>query len=327
MRSLPILYALAVILWTAVPAVAACGEVAIGEMNWNSARVVANVQKRILEAGYGCKVKLIETTTEPGLSSHIEQGTPDILSEVWMNSVRQAYEKGVKDGRIVPAGAVLGEGALESWWIPAYLAAKYPDLRTVADLKRKWQLFQSPDNPGKGRFHSCPSGWACQTINRNLFRAYSLEERFELFAPATGDELKASIAQAFQKQQPWVGYYWAPTAILGRYPMVELKLGPADEAGHKCNQNKDCERPHAGRYPTSRVISTTTAKFKTSHPAEFDFLSKISIPNRIMNAVLAWGEKNKAGGAEMAGHLLRTQQRLWRAWVPEDVAGKLDASL
>ncbi|MGI9409741.1 MAG: glycine/betaine ABC transporter substrate-binding protein, partial [Hyphomicrobiaceae bacterium] len=72
---------------------------------------------------------------------------------------------------------------------------------------------------------------------------------------------------------------------------------------------------------------TTTAKFKTSHPGEFAFLSKLSIPNRVMNAVLAWGEKNKAGGAQMAGYFLRTYRQLWQVWVPEDVAEKLDASL
>ena len=327
MRPLSVLYGLIVVFCSAVPVLAACGSVSIGEMNWNSARVVANVQRHILEAGYGCKVKLVETTTESGLPSHIEQGKPDILSEVWMNSVRQQYEKGVSDGRIVPAGAVLGEGGLESWWIPAYLSAEHPDLKTVADLKRKWHLFKSPSDPSKGRFYTCPRGWACQTINRNLFRAYGLQERFELFVPASGDELKAAIAEAFAQHQPWVGYYWAPTAILGRYPMVELKLGPAAEAGHKCNQRKDCESPHAGRYPASRVIATATAKFKSSHPEEFAFLSKLSIPNRIMNAVLAWGEKNKAGGAQMAGYLLQTYRPLWQAWVPEDVAEKLDASL
>jgi len=39
-------------------AVAACGDVTIAEMNWASAEFMANVDKIILEEGYGCSVEL-----------------------------------------------------------------------------------------------------------------------------------------------------------------------------------------------------------------------------------------------------------------------------
>ena len=36
---------------------AACGKVTIAEMNWASAELMANVDKIILEKGYGCEVE------------------------------------------------------------------------------------------------------------------------------------------------------------------------------------------------------------------------------------------------------------------------------
>ena len=53
----------------------------------------------------------------------------------------------------------------------------------------------------------------------------------------------------------------------------------------------------------------------------------MSIPNRNMNAVLAWGEKNRSNAADMARHFLQTERPLWTPWVPADVVKKIDAVL
>ena len=75
------------------------------------------------------------------------------------------------------------------------------------------------------------------------------------------------------------------------------------------------------------MISTATVKFRDSHPDEFAVMSKISIPNKDMNAVLAWGEKNRASGAEMANYFMQTRRRLWQSWLPAEVVEKLESTL
>ena len=316
-----------VLLIFSTPAHANCGTVSIGEMNWDSSRVIANVTKRILEIGFGCTVELVSTTTVPAIKTQIETGKPDILSEIWVNSVREIYEDGVAKKQIVKASDALHDGGLEGWWIPSYMLSRYPGLDSIEGLKKNWKLFAGSDNPKKGRFFSCPSGWACRIINANLFKAYGMGDTFVSVAPATGEGLKQAIAQAYADKKPWVGYYWAPTAILGRYPMVQIKLNPADKAGHECNQKADCASPHAGSYPPSEVISTTTVKFQESHPDVFSVVAQVSIPNKDMNAVLAWGEKNRADGAAMAKYFMQTRRRLWQSWLPAKVVEKLDGAL
>ena len=51
-----------------------CGKITIGEMNWGSAQVIANVEKFVLETGYGCQVELIQTSTVPAMTSMVEKG-------------------------------------------------------------------------------------------------------------------------------------------------------------------------------------------------------------------------------------------------------------
>ena len=57
---------------------AACGKVSIAEMNWASASLMANVDKIILEKGYGCEVELVAGDTMPTFTSMNEKGAPDV---------------------------------------------------------------------------------------------------------------------------------------------------------------------------------------------------------------------------------------------------------
>ena len=57
---------------------AACGKLVIAEQNWASAELMANVDKAILEKGFGCEVELIPGATMPTFTSMDEKGAPDM---------------------------------------------------------------------------------------------------------------------------------------------------------------------------------------------------------------------------------------------------------
>ena len=48
-----------------ISANAACGKIVMADMNWASASLMAQVDKVILEKGYGCEVELIPGGTMP----------------------------------------------------------------------------------------------------------------------------------------------------------------------------------------------------------------------------------------------------------------------
>jgi glycine betaine/proline transport system substrate-binding protein len=72
---------------------AACGKLVIAEQNWASAELMANVDKIILEKGYGCEVELIPGATMPTFSSMDEKGEPDMNPEQWANAVYTPLKK------------------------------------------------------------------------------------------------------------------------------------------------------------------------------------------------------------------------------------------
>ncbi len=91
----------------------ACGRVRIANMTWQSAELLANVDKLILSAGYGCDVELVAGDTMPTLTSMIEKGQPDIAPEAWVNAIREPLENAVKDGRLHYAARSLPDGGVE----------------------------------------------------------------------------------------------------------------------------------------------------------------------------------------------------------------------
>jgi len=307
---------------------AACGKVTIAEMNWASAAVAAHIEDIILDAGYGCDAELVPGDTVPTVTSMTEKSEPDIAPEVWINSAREPVEKAVAEGRLKIAGEILADGGEEGWWVPAYLVEKHPELATLKGVLARKDLFPDKEEPGMGRFYTCPSGWACQIINKNLYRAYGLEKAgFTLFNPGSGEGLAAAIAKAYERKQPIFAYYWAPTSVLGKYKMVKLGGMTHDPASWQCITDKDCAEPKPNMYPKSVAFTVTTSSFAGQAPEAFGFVSRVAFTNRLMNGLLAWKDGKQATARETAEYFLKNHESVWTGWVDADVAKKVKAAL
>lgn len=111
-----------------------CGKVTIADMNWNSASLMANIDRFILQHGYGCDAELIPGDTMPTSTSMTKKGEPDIAPELWSNSTKQALDKGVAEKRLRYAGKSLADGGEEGFWVPKYLVDKDPSMATIAGV-------------------------------------------------------------------------------------------------------------------------------------------------------------------------------------------------
>jgi glycine betaine/proline transport system substrate-binding protein len=306
------------LLFGTAPASAACGTVTITEMNWASAAVVTAVSSFLMEQGYGCKVTKVPTSTVPALTSLAETGRPDILTEIWPG-VADVYYKLEKEGKIVKVGDVLSDGGVDAWWIPDYLAEAHPELKTIDGI------LAHPDLVG-GRFNNCPVGTGCRTSNDNLVKAFDLAQHgVQVFDHGSLETLAASIASAYTARQPWFGYYWAPTSVLGKYHMVEVDLGPIDKAKAKCNATADCPTPGKTGWPKATVLTAMSKPFHDANPDLVALMGKVSFTNGVMDQLLAWQEENKASADETAVHFLTTYKDLWPKWLSDDARAKISA--
>ena len=157
-----------------VNANAACGKLVIAEQNWASAELMANVDKIILEKGYGCEVELVPGATMPTFTSMNDKGSPDMNPEQWANAVYTPLKKAVSEKRLIIANKAPITGLGEGWWLTPGSIKKHPELKgmTALEIMERPDLFPYKEDPSKGAFVGCPAGCGCQLANANLFRAF-----------------------------------------------------------------------------------------------------------------------------------------------------------
>lgn len=310
-----------------------CGELTMAEMNWASAELMANVDKIILEEGYGCDVELIPGATTTTFASMNEKGEPDVAGELWINAVRDPLMGAMEEGRLhsVVEGPITGLG--EGWWVTEKFAADHPDLDTVEKVLEHPELFPYAEDESLGAFMGCPAGWGCQLSNANLFRAFDMEDKgWTLVDPGSAAGLDGSIAKAVERDEPWFGYYWAPTAIIGKYKLKMLPwetewAGSENWDGCIVKPEQECLDPQASSYTESEVHTIITDRLMTEGGIAVDYLKSRVFPGEVMNEMLVYMNDNQATGEDAAYHFLEAYPQIWSEWVSEEAAEGVKSEL
>lgn len=151
-----------------------------------------------------------------------------------------------------------------------------------------------------------PPGWAAVAISEQILEESALTDVFTGFLPGSGTALAASMRGAYDRGEPWVGYYWEPTAIMYELDMIRLE---------------------GSEFPAAAVDVLMNAESAERLPEVRDFLSRYSttveMNNEFLN-VLA----NQVDNAEQAAEwFLRNREDVWTEWVNDEVARNVRAAL
>lgn len=313
---------------------ASCGNIQIAEMNWASAELMANVDKLILEEGYGCSIELVPGATSTTFASMNEKGQPGVAPELWINAIREPLDKALKAGSMVSVnnGPItdLGEG----WWISPETVKKHPELTSVQAVLERPDLFPDKEDASKGAFVGCPAGWGCQAVNINLFRAFDMEAKgWKLVDPGSAAGLDGSMTKAVERSQNWLGYYWSPTTLIGKHNMTKLDWG-VPFAGKDNWDNciakaaSECEKPKQTAWSKSEVFTVVTDDAKKTMGSDAsNYFSKRVFPGAVMNQMLVYMDDNQADGADAAIEFMQKHEGVWKDWVSDDTAQKIKKAL
>ncbi len=299
-------------------------------INWESGEFITAVIQEIIERGYGCA-----TETVPGNTVTLEQALANddiqILAEEWV-SRSDVWNKASAAGSVRAVGHPFTE-VNEGWYVPDYLVrgpnAPAPDLRDVAQLDdpRYIALFRDPEQPDKGRFLNCPSGWTCEGVNSAKLKAYGLTDAYVDFRPGTGPAMDAAITSAYVQRQPVLFYYWSPSSIAGRLKLLQLKEPPyssacwADLTSKKGSHTQGCTAPAAD------VAYGVSTPFGGEAPAIIATLAKATFPIEVLNANLVARTDGKLSARAQAIAFLENRPDLWQNWVDRPTAHRIAVSL
>ncbi len=295
--------------------------------DWDSAQVNNAIARYILEEGFGCTTEDIPGSTVP-LVRGLVRGDIDVSMEIWFNTAPEFWHEAVETGDVLDLGLNMGAQEI-SFLVPRYVVegdpargieAMAPGLRSVSDLVEYADLFRDPEEPDKGRYYNCIIGWVCELVNNAKLAAYELEGSFTNFRPGTGAALATSLAAAYEKGDPWLGYYWGPTWVLGEFDMIALEEPEYNDACWQGDQG--CA------FPASIVNVSVSNEFAEMASQEMlDFLESYGVDGILMSGLLAFMQANDAEATDAAAEFLQSQPDSWTTWVSEEVAERVLATL
>lgn len=295
---------------------AVCGSapVTIAAMPWPSGALLAHIHALILKEHYGCAVEVVPGDLGGTATAMTTTGRPMVAPELWIDRVARIWNAGLGANMVRAAGPSYEGGALEGWYVPSYVIADNPGLKSIADLGAHWKVFRA-QGAQEASFLSCPADWACSVINANLIRALGLSKRFEIEVPANRYQLDQALAGAISRHAPVLAYYWQPNAVIAQLDLKPLAMGAYDADAAKCLAERDCADPRPSAFVAEPVVTAVSAELFANAPVLAAYFQRAQMPLAEMNALLAWQVAQNADPATTAAHFLQTGQAIWAPWV------------
>ena len=162
-----------------------------------------------------------------------------------------------------------------------------------------------------------------------MFKAFGMADAgFEFIDPGSGGALSGAMGEAINKEEGWFGYYWGPTAILGKYPMVKLDEGVDHNFDTWMSEINDLnvEAPGRNKYPAS-TVETYVGSDMLDNYVVMNYLEKRSFPNTLLSQLLAWKDSEQAEAEEAAEYFLINNEDVWKSWTSSDARLKIKEEL
>jgi ABC-type proline/glycine betaine transport system, permease component len=307
--------------------------VRFADQNWESASFLTHVFVRILHDVFSCQTEIVPGTPAAAEAA-LGQNDLQVIAEIW--SGRSAIiEDAIKAGKVKVVGDTLEGGAEQGWYVPDYvvkgdpargIAPMAPDLQTWQDLPRYKELFRDAEEPSKGRFLNCPTGWVCEGTNSRLLSLYGLDEHFNNFRAGTGAALDASISAAYERGQPLLFYYWQPAGLMAKYRFHRIGLPPFNEACWDTIVSGKGD-PCPTDFLAARLAVALSAPFAEAQPDIVAFFEKVQFKPELLNGAILEMTEQRIAGSDMAERFLKQNPEVWSAWLNAEQAQRLEVAL
>lgn len=296
------------------------------DAQWDSLQVHNFIAGTIIEEGYDYDIEIVSGSTAAGVQG-LRQGDVQVFMEMWPDNIPELYDEAIDSGDIKKVSINFDDNS-QGLYVPTYviegdedrnIEPMAPDLKRLEDLKDYPELFEDPEDPGRGRVINSPSGWEVDKDIDKKFELYGLDETFNNFLPGSDSAIVTSLVSAYEKGEAWVGYYWEPTTVSADYDLTLLEEPEYDE---------EIFKDTAGTaFPAMETVVAVNHNLPDQAPDVTEFLSNYETTSQLTEDALVYMGDNDASAEEAAMWWLKEYEDVWTEWIPEDIAEKVKESL
>ena len=281
-------------------------KITFADVGWDSIKLCNAMAGLVAENVFDYEWEEVPGST-PIAHEALINGEVDVCLEEWSDNIA-TYEEDKANGRFQELGINYNDNH-QGFYIPAYVAEAHPDLKTVKDLERYSDLFQDPEDPGKGRIFGGIPGWGITEIMDKKVKAYGLDTKYNYIEPGSNAALDSALTSAYDKKEPIVSYYWEPTWLMGKYDFVLLEDSPYDA---------ETFADGIGSCPSVKVVVAASNDFTQSNPEFCEFLSNFHTSSALISEGLYYMQENGCGHREAALWLMQEHPELIESWLDDE---------
>ena len=235
---------------------AKCGTVNIAVNPWVGYEADAHVLGYVAKSRLGCTVNykdLDEQVSWKGLGS----GEVDVIAENWGHPELQKKYMADKggDGSAVEFGSTGNKGVI-GWFVPPWMAKKYPDITDWKNLNKYASLFRTTESGSKGTLYDGDPGF----VTNDEALVSNLKLNYKVVYAGSETALIEAFRDAEKNHKPMLGYFYEPQWFLSEVPLVKVNL-PAHTEGCDADAAKvACDYPV---YDLDKIVAKKFAESKS----------------------------------------------------------------
>jgi len=249
-----------------------CGDLRIAVNPWTGYVANAHVIGQVAKEKLGCNVTYTDVKEEVGWQG-MADGSLDTIVENWGHA--DLVKKYVDEQKSVQDAGVTGNEGLIGWFVPQWMADKYPDITNWENLNKYASMFKTSESGGKGQLLDGDPSYV--TNDEALVKNLKLNYKVVVGGSEAG--LIQSFKSAEKNHTALLAYFYEPQWFFSEMKLVHVDL-PKYKPGCDADPAKvACDYPP---YKLNKLIAT---KFDKSGSPAVGLIKNFKITNDQQNEV------------------------------------------
>jgi glycine betaine/proline transport system substrate-binding protein len=279
-----------------------CGTLRIAINPWTGYVSNAHVIGKVAEQEYGCKVEYPEVKEEVGWQG-MADGSIDTIVENWGHD--DLIKKYIDEQGSVQDAGLTGNDGIIGWYVPPWMAEKYPDILNWENLNKYADMFETSESDGKGQLLDGDPSYV--TNDEALVKNLKLD--YKVVVGGSEAALIQSFRSAEENKKPLLAYFYEPQWFFNEMDLKRVELPPYEEGCDADPAKVACDYPP---YKLNKLIST---KFADSDSPAVDLIKNFQWTNEDQNTVSTYIAKDGMEPDAAAEKWIEENQDKVDAWL------------
>jgi glycine betaine/proline transport system substrate-binding protein len=279
-----------------------CGTFNIAVNPWTGYVADAYVVGYLAQTRLGCDVSYKNVKEEVGWQG-MASGTIDTILENWGHE--DLVKKYIDQQKSVQDAGQTGNEGVIGWYVPPWMAKKYPDITNWKNLNKYASLFKTSESGGKGQLLDGDPSYV--TNDEALVK--NLHLNYQVVVGGSEAALIQSFRSAEKNHTPLLAYFYEPQWFFSEMKLVKVNL-PKYTPGCDSDPAKvACDYPP---YHLNKLIST---KFANSGSPAVTLVKNFHWTNADQNQVAEYIAKDGMKPEDAAKKWIDANPQLVNQWL------------